>query len=86
MLGNSNLRRNTNKIYRKTHRMLIYSKHSFFFWGGMEFILRKTKHKRSNRNLCPENQLVTKCVGLGVKSVTTVRHALDLRNCTVISL
>ena len=52
----------------------------------MEFMLRKTKHKRSNRNLCPENQLVTKCVGLGVKSVTTVRHALDLRNSTVISL
>lgn len=52
----------------------------------MEFILRKKKRKCSNKDLCPENQLVIKCVGLGVKSVTTVRHTLDLCNITVITL
>ena len=52
----------------------------------MEFILRKKKHNSSNRDLCPENQLVIKCVGLGIKSVNTVRHTLEICNITVISL
>lgn len=41
MLGNSNLRRNTNKIYRKTHNVLIYSKHSFFGGEGWSSFLGK---------------------------------------------